>query len=355
MKAITHRSRLALVGAAAAMAMVLTACGGGGTTGGEPTAAPTDDAISTGNPSPELVEAAQEEGTLTWYTTVPPAPNAALAAAFTAEYGIEVVVNRQTTATLKPLIEAEIQGNQIVADVIELGDPRVIRDFADKGWLVEQDEASLGVLADWPAEWNYENTAFTQAVAPYGITFNTQLVSEAPDSWEVLIDPQYKGQILMIDPRVQSGGIEVLRNLRAEFGDEFLEALATQELQFSDSAVNMVNSVAAGDVAMSFNGIRWIDTDLISKGAPIDTAFPQPAMSGSEQWVAQVLDSPHPNAAALFLNFSLSEAGQIATCVDQCASVISAPGTVPFPPTYKSPNPNVSDAEKAELIALIGL
>jgi ABC-type Fe3+ transport system substrate-binding protein len=350
--ALTRTARLTSI---AALALALVACGGPSDPTDDPTGAPSGGAPSDGNPSQQLIDAAKAEGTLTWYTTVPPAPYAALVDAFTKAYGISVEVNRQTTPTLQPLIQGEIQGNQIVADVIELGSPRVIQTFADNGWLVAHNATSLPVMASFPTDWIYKDAVFAQAIAPYGITFNKQLVNPAPTTWDVLIDPQYKGKISMIDPRVQSGGIEILRNLRAQYGDDFLRKLGQQELQFAASAVNQVNSVAAGDVSMSFNGIRWIDTDLISKGAPIDTAFPLPAMSGSEQWAAQVKGSPHPNAAALFLNFSLSEAGQIATCKDQCASVINAAGTVAFPPSYKSPETNVPDAEKAELIALIGL
>ena len=75
------RARTLTAISAAALALVLVACGGSTTPTNTPTGAGGGEP-SDGNPSEELIAAAKAEGTLTWYTTVPPAPNAALVEAF---------------------------------------------------------------------------------------------------------------------------------------------------------------------------------------------------------------------------------------------------------------------------------
>jgi len=337
----TRKSQLLALSGVLALSVALSACGSG-TPSGDTTSGGSD-GLSDGDPSTDLVSAAQVEGTVTWYTTVPPGPAAALAQAFTDAYGIQVTVNRQGSAAIGPLVSSEIAGDAIVADVVETGDPTVVQGFADNGWLVEQDVDSLPVLAGWPSQWSYGDAVYPQAIAPYGISYNTDLVASEPESWDVLLDLAYKGKIFTLDPRANTGGLDIIRVLKNTFGEEWVKKLAAQDLQFNSSLVNTANSLAAGDAAIYFPGVRWIDSDLVDKGAPIKEAYPSPAVGGSEQWAGQVKGSPHPNAAALFLNFSLSPAGQLATCEDQCASVTDVPGTIPLPSDYKSPNLKFTD------------
>ncbi len=337
---------------AVAMAVALAGC----TSATAPSGGSTKPASAAdGNPSAKLVAAAKAEGTVTWYTTVPPAPAAALAAAFTAQYGIQVTVNRQGSAAIGPLVSGEITGKKITADVVETGDPTIVQGFSDKGWLTVQNKKSLPILATWPTQWIYGASVYPQAIAPYGISYNTDLVTTAPKSWDVLLDSKYSSKIFTLDPRANTGGLDIIRVLKNTFGEDWVKKLAAQKLQFNASLVNTANSLAAGDAAIYFPGVRWIDSDLINKGAPIKEVYPKPSVGGSEQWVGQIKGSPHPNAAELFLNYALSPAGQTATCKDQCASVINAPGTIPLPSDYKSPNLHFTDSEKASLIALIGL
>jgi iron(III) transport system substrate-binding protein len=76
---------------------------------------------------------------------------------------------------------------------------------------------------------------------------------------------------------------------------------------------------------------------------------------GGELWTAMVANAPHPNAAKLFLNFALSEAGQLAACKNLCSSVVNTPGTYPFPPQYASPPIGEANTKRAELLSLVGL
>lgn len=358
MKPITRTAALRSAGIAvlAVTSLLLAACSGGATSTGSGSSGSTGNSGTSaafGSPSPALIKAAQKEGTVTWYTTVPPAPNAAVAAAFTKEYGIKVVVNRGTTSVLEPLFNAETSSGKIVGDVIEIGTPGVIEGWADQGLLVQQSAQTLGVLPTWPTKWNDKDTVFLQAVAVYGLSYNTDLVKTPPKSWKDLLKPQYKGKIIMTDPRTQIGGLNLITYLEKAYGDGFLKELGQQDLKFSGSLFS--DSIAAGDDNIGFPAIAWSDSADISKGAPLADTFPSPSLSGSEQWAAQIKGSPHPKAAELLLNYLLSKNGQEVECKGQCSSVVSAPGTIPFPKDYVSPLPSFSAAEKTRLLGLIGL
>ncbi|MES2171661.1 MAG: extracellular solute-binding protein [Actinomycetota bacterium] len=353
MKPITRTRAIKSVGLAIIVAstVLLAACSSGGTP--TPTSSGSKTDADAGSPSAALIAAAKKEGTVTWYTSVPPGPNAQVAAQFTVKYGIPVVVNRGTTAVLSPLVNAETSSGKVVGDVVEVGTPGVIETWADQGVLVPQTKSTLGVLPTWPTKYNYKDTVFLQAIALFGITYNTDLAKPAPTGWKDLINPKYKGKIIMTDPRVQIGGLQLISGLEKAYGDDFLKKLAAQNPTYSGSLLD--DPLAAGDDAIGVNGIRWADTDYINKGAPINDVFPGPAMGSSEQWVAQLKGSPHPNAAALFLNFLLSKDGQEATCKGQCTSVVGAPGTIPLPANYQAAPASFTPAEKTRLLALVGL
>jgi ABC-type Fe3+ transport system substrate-binding protein len=68
-------------------------------------------------------------------------------------------------------------------------------------------------------------------------------------------------------------------------------------------------------------------------------------------------DSPHPATAKLFLNFALSQAGQVAFCKDVCSSVLkpTPAGTLELPEGYKSPQVSNVVANRAKTMGALGL
>ena len=330
-----------------------------------PTTAPSAASSSAGapaaaaaGPSDALVKAAKDEGTLTWYTAVPPPAITPLVKAFTDQYGVKVEVNRQTSGTLGTLLKSEIEGGKVIVDVIEMGDVVTMQGAADKGWLVKPAPTDVPALQSWPAKWTYtaQGATYPQAIAVYTITYNSQLAgADAPKDWQSLADPKWKGKLILGDPRASTQFLDFINSLSKQYGAEFIKSIAAQQPQYTASLVTGINSVASGDAVVMAPGAHWINTDLIDKGAPLADAYPAPAMSGSEQWIGLVKGAPHPNAAALFFNFVMSAAGQSATCKDLCSSVINAPGTVPFPSTYASPDLPGATARKGELLGLLGI
>ncbi len=305
-----------------------------------------------------LEKAAKAEGTLTWYTAVPPPALTPLVKAFTDKYGVKVEVNRQTSGTLGTLLKAEVEGGKIIADVIEMGDVVTMQQSADKGWLLKPTASEIPALQDWPAKWTYASVGATypQAIAVYSITYNSQLAgADAPKDWMGLTNPKWKGKLILGDPRASTQFLDFYNSLYKQYGATFIKALGEQQPQYTASLVTGVNSVASGDAVLMAPGAHWINTDLLDKGAPLADAYPLPAMSGSEQWMGLVKGSPHPNAAKLFFNFLLSKEGQTATCKDLCSSVINATGTVPFPTTYASPDLTGAVARKDELLGLLNI
>jgi iron(III) transport system substrate-binding protein len=350
------RKKLVAIGATALLILTTAAC----SSGTSPSPAATTGSGTSSDPAlAKLITAAKAEGTVTWYTGVPEPAVTPVVAAFTKKYGIKVVVNRNISSVLSTLVTAEQQSGKVVGDVVTMSDVTSMKSFADNGWLLTANKKKTPAVADWPAADVYTSTGSTllQSVGVYTLAYNTQLATgkNVPKQWSALINPKWKGKIILNDPRASLGSLGWFYDLYLKYGASYLKKLGAQDPQYSNSTVTGINSVASGDVAMIGPSAHWNNTDLISQGAPIADAYPSPSMGGAEEWAGISKGAPHPNAAALLFDFLFSKEGQTATCKSLCSSPVHAAGTLPLPADYQSPNLTAAAANKAKILGYLGI
>ena len=337
---------IALTGAAA---LVLAGCGG--LAGPEPAdSGAQDDALA------ELVAAALEEGELTIYSSASEDVVQAQVDAFTAEYpGISVSTFRATGGELFNRYAAEAEAGAVTADILA---PSVNPDFLeDSGYFLELTPELIPNLADWPAEHVFPRHVAV-AVTSSVITYNTDSVAEgeAPTSWEDLLDPKWAGQGMMMDPRASDGYLSLYQILRTEFGDEFLEDLGAQGFTLTDSGATAAQEVAAGAYQIAIGNYPAHSKNLIAEGAPValvDGLDPSPGLVHA---AGISVDAPHPNAAALYINWYLTRTAQEVTCAEVYSPVSgNLPGCPPLPEAYTPAVWGISDGDRAEIYSLLGL
>jgi iron(III) transport system substrate-binding protein len=110
------------------------------------------------------------------------------------------------SAPLAARFSAEAQGGQVSADTLQMSDLTFMLRAMQAGWLAKLDSATTPAVSGWPVQFHKDNTIFVQALALESILYNTQLASgsDAPTQWEDLLNPKWKGKIMMVD--VRSGG-----------------------------------------------------------------------------------------------------------------------------------------------------
>jgi iron(III) transport system substrate-binding protein len=143
------------------------------------------------------------------------------------------------------------------------------------------------------------------------VAYNTRLVSkqEAPNSYEDLLDPKWKGKIGMPMEKYVWFGIQ-LKIRGEENGLEFFKNLAAQNLIFYRGLSLCAQLLAAGEFSvLGIIGGHSIE-QLKDQGAPVEWFYAEPIVhiiSGS----AIAANASHPNAAKLFTDFILSREGQM--------------------------------------------
>jgi ABC-type Fe3+ transport system substrate-binding protein len=148
----------------------------------------------------------------------------------------------------------------------------------------------------------------TDEVKPFEIT-----------SWQVLLDPKYKGRISAWDPSVPGTGWTTANWLRLTFGDDYLKqllvdqkaAIPTDTRQWADWLARGAYPIAIGISYRDYEGLR-------KDGFPIEPLphFPEaPGFSSGAFGVVVLLENaPHPNAAKLLVNWVAMREGQEAWC-----------------------------------------
>jgi iron(III) transport system substrate-binding protein len=160
-----------------------------------------------------------------------------------------------------------------------------------------------------------DNSFHGASATPYGILYNTNLVrpDEAPQSWQDLLDPKWRGKIIADDPRTAGGGQITMVGFtkHPELGWPYVETLAGQQIRFSRDRAEIPNAVARGEYPLAYPvSVRDI-IRLRQANAPVELVLPrQGACECATGYVGAIQGGPHPNASKLLVDFYFTDPGQ---------------------------------------------
>ena len=168
------------------------------------------------------------------------------------------------------------------------------------------------IWADSAKRFVYSFTAYMTET----IWYNSDLVK--PDeikSWDSLLDPKWKGKIVILDPRSPGSGESNWAFLLRIKGEQFLAKLAAQEMMVGRNLRQLAEQVARGKSAVSIGVSYYTYLPFIKAGLPVKpiSNIKEGYYAGSGSGNLAVLKNPaHPNAAKVFVNWLLSKDGQAA-------------------------------------------
>ena len=260
-----------------------------------------------------LLEGAKKEGKISWYTTlivdqvVRPVKEA-----FEKEYPfLQVEFFRGNAERLVQKMFAEYQAKRYDVDIIDgTVSPTMVR----RANLLQRFYSP--VLADYTGElkdsqgyWGSTNLYF------FATGYNTRMVkpNEVPKTYEDLLNPRWKGQMMWSTSRGSGAPImigTILNTMGSEAGKAYLQKLKGQNIAKSTASNRQILDLTiAGEYPLSlhiFNHHAYISK---SAGAPVDWQ-PHEPVTATIQTIALAKNTPHPHAAMLLLDFAMSEKGQ---------------------------------------------
>jgi iron(III) transport system substrate-binding protein len=162
-------------------------------------------------------------------------------------------------------------------------------------------------LDDFKDKEGYWTSAYHNASV---IAYNTNLVKPAdfPKSYDDLLDPKWKGKMLM-DSRETEWYASMLQILGREKGQRLMQGFAKQNLTFRPGRTLITQVLASGEAPLAVNDYDHLVQGAKRRGAPVESIAVYPTISRVEP-LGLGRYAPHPNAGKLFIDFALSEEGQ---------------------------------------------
>ncbi len=333
MKLLLSTKLVAAAFLAVLLALAAMACGGGTTPAAKvpPPTQPAQQAAKPAGPAWQarwdtVVKAAKQEGKVLVYTSANPATRQALAAGFEKKFGIaaEFIAGREEEFSQKIL--SERRAGLFLGDILIGGPSGVFRTL--KPEKVLQDVSALLILPEVtdPNLWHgkalpildQEKQIFSFVSQAATLTaVNTDLVKDNDiKSYKDILDPRWKGKIIMDDPTVAGAASSWTQMMLAIYGPQdgrqFLENLLKQSPVLLRDKRLVVESLARGKYAIAIGADIQTTSDFKKLGSPIRWLKPiEGGQSLAGGGSVEVLSQPaHPNAAAVFVNWLLSKEGQ---------------------------------------------
>lgn len=154
---------------------------------------------------------------------------------------------------------------------------------------------------------------------------NTNLIKpgQEPKSYRELARPEWKGKILMSDPTISGSGYNVYVTLvnRGYLDTDLVRSMGGQGIKYASGTLDVIRAVARGDDAFGFAATDSDAASFLSEGASIKAIAMEEGTLATPSAMTRVKNSPHPNAAKLFLNWILDAEGQ--TVFSKAASLAS--------------------------------
>ena len=256
----------------------------------------------------ELIRGAQKEAKIMFWSSMRIEDSKMLASGFESKYpfvkveifraGGEQIVNRA--------IAEQVAGNTTY-DVINAFALKVLQ----KRGMIQAYAAPEA--ANYPIGYKDAQNHWVSLYSGYNVIgFNTKLISktEAPKNWEDLLDPRWKGRMAM-DNEEYFWHAGMLRHWGQEKGKQYMEALNQQGLQFRSGGHGLLSDLMS---VGEFPIIVVVYPDRIeqmkAKGQQVDWVKTTDPVLVNLAPVGIAAKAPHPNAAKLFMNYSISKEGQ---------------------------------------------
>jgi iron(III) transport system substrate-binding protein len=260
-----------------------------------------------GQSEADLVRGAKQEGKVMFWSAMRIEDNQALVEGFEAKYPfIKVEVFRASSEKLVNRAVTEGLAGKMTADVLN---GFALKALQNRGMLLAYPSPEA---AHYPAGFKDPKHHWISLYNGYStIGYNSKLVSpaDAPKNWTDLLNPRWKGQIGM-DKEEYFWYAGMLKYWGEEKGRGYMESLARQEIQWRSGHSLLANLMSTGEFPLM--GIVYPDRieQMKANGEPVDWVRSADPILVNLGLVVIAAKAPHPNAAKLFYDYSVSKEGQ---------------------------------------------
>jgi iron(III) transport system substrate-binding protein len=264
-------------------------------------------AIATPAHSQDAVDMAKAkaEGKLVWYTSTPVATAQKVSDMFKRKTGIEVELFRSGGSAVLRRFQQEMDGGRVAVDVLTHSNPAAAEAMKKKGILVPFKPKDFDKI---PAEVKDPDGAYIAQrlnLVTFYVRSDKIAAADTPKSWKDVLDPKFKGKMVMPDPSFTSLFVSVVGTISKMYGWDYYEKLHKNDVMIVESNQQVSDMLKRGERLLAL-GTDSYAYDLRKQGHKVETLYPTDGVFVISSPTAIIKGSPHPNAAKAFAEHMIS-------------------------------------------------
>jgi iron(III) transport system substrate-binding protein len=270
------------------------------------------------------LETAQKEGEVVVYGANINEVVDPLHRAFEKKYGIAVKYWRAASTAVAARAMAEWRSGRPEFDVVQ-GNRGLQLIMAKEGLFSKHVPPAV---EKFPSQFrDPEGLLSPMSFLPMGILYNNELVkpSEAPKSLDDLLDPKWRGKIVIPDPSQHVTAALFMKNVEKIKGTKWLDwvkSLAQQKPLMVASLAPVPIEMTKGEALVGITYIKYV----IQHKGPVDYVATDKYLTDAN-YLSVGSMARHPNAARLYVDFAASAEGQ--EFVAKTGDFVLYPGILP--------------------------
>jgi iron(III) transport system substrate-binding protein len=252
------------------------------------------------------LDAAKKEGKVVWYTSTPIEQGQKMVDLFQKETGIKVEMFRSGGSAILRRFQQEADAGRIAADVLTTSDPAASAALTRKGMFVAFKPKDFDKIPEAAKDANGNYIA--QRLNMMTIYLREDKVPEAdqPKTWEDLLNPKYKGKMVLADPSFTALQVSVIGMMSKQRGWGFYEKLQKNDVMVVQSNQQVSDMLKRGERLIAVGALDSYAAEERTAGHPIKTLYPSDGVFLIPSPTAVVKGSSNPNAAKLFAQHMIS-------------------------------------------------
>jgi len=255
----------------------------------------------------KTIEAGKKEGKVVIYGSLESDTTDAIKTAFTKKTGIEAEYWRASATKVMDRALSEQRAGKPLFDIILTND-NPMQIMFKQGLFAKY---ASPTASDFPKEAIDPNLGPRYRNVVIGVVYNKSLISpaDAPKSLEDLVNPKYRGKLVMPDPTQHTTTTQWVASLWKLLGKEkaekFIRDLAAMKPVFVESLLPAAERVATGESPIAITYVKYVYL-YSKKGAPLDYVRLGKFM-GDGHYVGLNNNAPHVNAGKAFIDYFLDD------------------------------------------------
>jgi iron(III) transport system substrate-binding protein len=259
---------------------------------------------------PVDMAAAKKEGKVVWYCSVPVETAQKVANLFEQQTGIKVELFRSGGSNILRRFQQEAEAGKVFVDVITHSEPAAARAMTKKGLFVAFKATDFDKVPAEVKDPNGFHVAQRLNVMAMYYRDDKLPPPDRPKTWGDLMQPKFKGKMVMADPSFSSLLVTIVGTLAKEHGWEYFEKMRANDIMLVQSNQQVSDMVKRGERAIAVGADAAYVGDSKKSGLAITTLYPQDGAFVIPSPSSIAKGSPNPNAAKAFADFMLSRTVQ---------------------------------------------